>query len=184
MKILISTTIAMLFIAVIAVTSCKNSKAYGNKVKEPFSGSAYESNNRFFRGVGKGKSIKDNIARKKADVDAKSVLAGQVNVTMKEVTDAYMAQNETAEAGEIYEKFQDLTRQVMSTELADLRKIDEVKYYDESTGNYTVFIAYEIKKKSMFKFMKKQAKTESYQSERIRKAVEDIIEEELEKAED
>jgi hypothetical protein len=151
-------------------------------VKEPFTGSSYESNNRFFRGVGKGKSIKDNIARKKADSDAKSVLAGQVNVTMKEVTDAYMAQNENAESGEIFEKFQDLTRQVMSTELADLRKIDEVKYFDGT--NYTVFIAYEIKKKSMFKFMKKQAKTESYQSERIRKAVEDIIEEELQKAED
>ena len=101
---------------------------------------------------------------------------------MKEVTDAYMAQNENAEAGEIFEKFQDLTRQAMSTELADLRKIDEVKYFDGT--NYTVFIAYEIKKKSMFKFMKKQAKTEAYQSERIRKAVEDIIEEELEKAED
>jgi len=171
-------------ISIVLLNACGNSKAYGDKVKEPFSGSAYESNNRFFRGVGKGKSIKDNIARKKADVDAKSVLAGQVNVTMKEVTDAFMAQNENVDAGEVFEKFQDLTRQVISTELADLRKIDEVKYFDESTGNYTVFIAYEIKKKSMFKFMKKQAKTESYQSERIRKAVEDIIEEELEKAED
>ena len=36
----------------------------------------------------------------------------------------------------------------------------------------------------MFNFMKKQAKTEAYQNERIRKAVEDIIDEELEKAED
>lgn len=181
MKSILKTSV-LFAISIVLLNACGNSKAYGDKVKEPFSGSAYESNNRFFRGVGKGKSIKDNIARKKADVDAKSVLAGQVNVTMKEVTDAYMAQNENAEAGEIFEKFQDLTRQAMSTELADLRKIDEVKYFDGT--NYTVFIAYEIKKKSMFKFMKKQAKTEAYQSERIRKAVEDIIEEELEKAED
>jgi hypothetical protein len=171
-------------LSIVFLAACGGSKMYGDKVKDPFTGSKYESNNRFFRGVGKGVSVKDNIARKKADVDAKAVLAGQVNVTMKEVTDAYMAQNETAEAGEVFEKFQDLTRQVMSTELADLRKFDEVKYYNEETTQYTVFVAYEIKKKSMFKFMKKQAKTQAYKNERIRKAVEDIIDEEIEKAED
>ncbi len=184
MKFSIIRTFSILLLAFVGFAACKNSKAYGDKVKEPFSGSKYESNNKYFRGVGKGVSIKDNIARKKADVDAKSVLAGQVNVTMKEVTDAYMAQNENTQAGEIYEKFQDLTRQVMSTELADLRKFDEVKYFDEKTGNFTVFIAYEIKKKSMLSFMKKLAKTQAYENERTRKAVEEIIEEELEKAED
>jgi hypothetical protein len=171
-------------ISVALISACGGSKMYGDKVKEPFSGSKYESNNRFFRAVGKGVSSKDNIARKKADVDAKGILAGQVNVTMKEVTDAYMAQNENANAGEIFEKFQDLTRQVMSTKLADLRKFDEVKYYNADNNQFTVFVAYEIKKKSMFKFMKKQAKTQAYENERIRKAVEDIIDEELEKAED
>ncbi len=165
--------------------SCKSSHSnYGQKVKDPFTGSKYESNNRYFRAVGKGVSLKDNIARKKADVDAKGILAGQVNVTMKEVTDAYMAQNENAEAGEIFEKFQDLTRQVMSTELADLRKFDEIKYFNAEKNEYTVFVAYEIKKKSMFKFMKKQAKTQAYENDRIRKAIEDIIDEEIEKAED
>ena len=181
---------SLLFISLFAISSlfiasCKSSHGtYGQKVKDPFTGSKYESNNRYFRGVGKGSSLKDNIARKKADVDAKSILAGQVNVTMKEVTDAYMAQNETANAGEVYEKFQDLTRQVMSTELADLRKFDEVKYFNEEKNEYTVFVAYEIKKKSMFKFMKKQAKTQRYENKQIQKAVEDIIEQELEKAED
>lgn len=184
MKSSIVTTLSIILLAFVGFTACKNSKAYGDKVKEPFSGSSYESNNKYFRAVGKGVSVKDNIARKKADVDAKGVLAGQVNVTMKEVSDAYMAQTENAEAGEVYEKFQDLTRQVMSTEMADLRKFDEVKYYSEETGNFTVFVAYEIKKKSMFRFMKKMAKTQDYENDRIQKAIEDIIEEELEKAED
>lgn len=181
-----SAILSTLFVSLglVFITGCGGSKMYGDKVKDPFTGNKYESNNRFFRAVGKGVSVKDNIARKKADVDAKGILAGQVNVTMKEVTDAYMAQNETAEAGEVFEKFQDLTRQVMSTEMADLRKFDEVKYYNEETTKYTVFIAYEIKKKSMFRFMKKQAKTQAYENDRIRKAVEDIIDEELEKAED
>jgi hypothetical protein len=34
----------------------------GKKVREPFQGNAYESNNRFFRGTGKGESSQDNIA--------------------------------------------------------------------------------------------------------------------------
>jgi len=174
----------LLLVPALFLGACKTGKQYGKKVNDPFTGSKYESNNRFFRAVGKGSSSKDNIARKKADVDAKAVLAGQVNVTMKEVSDAYMAQTESADAGQVYEKFQDLTRQVMSTELADLRKFDEIKYLDESTGTFTVFVAYEIKKKSMLSFMKKMAKTQAYENERIRKAVEDIIDEELKKAED
>lgn len=174
----------LLLVPALILGACKTGKQYGKKVNDPFTGSKYESNNRFFRAVGKGSSSKDNVARKKADVDAKAVLAGQVNVTMKEVSDAYMAQTESADAGQVYEKFQDLTRQVMSTELADLRKFDEIKYLDESTGTFTVFVAYEIKKKSMLSFMKKMAKTQAYENERIRKAVEDIIDEELKKAED
>ena len=162
---------------------CKSSHGvYGDKVKDPFSGSKYESNSRYFRAVGKGKSMKDNIARKKADVDAKSILAGQVNVTMKEVSDAYMAQNETSNAGEIYEKFQDLSRQVVNTQLADLRKFDETKYFDGT--DYTVFVAYEIKKKSMFKFMKKQAKTETYVDKKTAKAIEAILDAQIEASED
>lgn len=176
--------IIMLLAPALFLGACKSGKQYGKKVNDPFSGSKYESNNKYFRAVGKGASSKDNIARKKADVEAKGILAGQVNVTMKEVSDAYMAQTESADAGQVFEKFQDLTRQAMNTELADLRKFDEIKYYDESTGTYTVFVAYEIKKKSMFSFMKKMAKTQAYENERIRKAVEDIIEDELEKAED
>jgi len=164
------------------LAACGGKKMYGDKIKDPFTGSKYESNNRYWRAVGKGQSAKDNIARKKADMDAKTYLAGQVNVTMKEVTDAYMAQNQTLNGAEIYEKFQDLSRQVMNTDLADLRKFDEVKYYNKEKGEYTVFIAYEIRKNSMLNFMKKQAKLQKYSNDRVRKAVEDIIDEELKKA--
>ena len=182
MKYLASLVSVSLSILVLT-SSCKSSHdIYGDKVKDPFSGSKYESNNKYFRAVGKGKSMKDNIARKKADVDAKSILAGQVNITMKELSDAYMAQNETANAGEIYEKFQDLSRQVVNTELADLRKFDETKYFDGT--DYTVFVAYEIKKKSMFKFMKKQAKTESYVDKKAAEAIEAILDAQIEAAED
>ena len=154
----------------------------GKKVKEPFQGSAYESNNRFWRGTGKGSSIKDNIARGKADIDAKAQLAGQVNTTMKQVADQYLGQTENAEAADVADKFQSLVRQIMNTNISDLRKMGETKFFNDETKEYSVFIAYEIKKNAMLRFMKKQAKVEEKITERQRDLIEKIIDEEIAKA--
>ena len=170
-----------LLIPIILLSACSESPL-GRKVKEPFRGNAYESNNRFFRATGKGESVKDNIARGKADIEAKSLLAGQVNTTMKEVADQYLGQTENADAADVADKFQSLVREVMSTDLADLRKIGEQKYFDEKDQKYTVFIAYEIRKNAMLRFMKKQAKVDKTVNERQRALIEKIIDEEIEKA--
>lgn len=168
---------------IMLLSSCA-SGTLGKKVREPFRGSAYESNNRFFRGTGKGVSSQDNIARGKADIDAKAQLAGQVNTTMKQVADQYLGQTENAEAADVADKFQSLVRQVMNTDISDLRKIGEQKYYNEKEREYTVFLAYEIKKNAMLRFMKKQAKTDKTVNNRQRELIEKIIDEELEKLED
>ena len=170
-----------ILLAVIFLAGCSNSPL-GKKVKEPFQGNAYESNNRFFRGTGKGESVKDNIARGKADIEAKAQLAGQVNTTMKQVADQYLGQTENADAADVADKFQSLVREVMNTDIADLRKIGEQKYFNEKANAYTVFIAYEIKKNAMLRFMKKQAKVDKTVNERQRALIEKIIDEEIEKA--
>ncbi|HLT72076.1 MAG TPA: hypothetical protein VKZ75_05465 [Cyclobacteriaceae bacterium] len=174
----------MPFLAGIMLLSACASGTLGTKVKEPFRGSAYESNNRFFRGTGKGSSSQDNIARGKADIDAKAQLAGQVNTTMKQVADQYLGQTENEEAADVADKFQSLVRQVMNTDISDLRKIGEEKYYNEKTREYTVFLAYEIKKNAMLRFMKKQAKTDKKVNNRQRELIEKIIDEELSKVEE
>lgn len=155
----------------------------GQKVKEPFRGNAYESNNRFFRATGKGVSSQDNIARGKADIEAKAQLAGQVNTTMKQVADQYLGQTENEKAADVADKFQSLVRQVMNTNMADLRKMGEEKYFNEKSNEYSVFIAYEIKKNAMLRFMKKQAKVDQTIDERQREVIEKIIDKEIEKAE-
>ena len=93
----------------------------------------------FFRGTGKGASSQDNIARGKADIDAKSQLAGQVNTTMKQVADQYLGQTENEKGADVADKFQSLVRQMMNTNMADLRKMDEKKYYNEKTKEYIGF---------------------------------------------
>ncbi len=160
------------------------SSPFGKKVSEPFQGNAYESNNRFFRGTGKGQSSSDNIARGKADIEAKTVLAGQVNTTMKQVADNYQGQTENERGADVAEKFQSLAREVMNTDLADLRKIGEKKYYDQKENKYTVFIAYEIKKNAMFRFMKKQASVDKTINEKQQALIQKIIDEELKKTEE
>jgi len=169
------------FFVLFFVIGCSQSPM-GKKVREPFHGNAYESNNRFFRATGKGESSQDNIARGKADIEAKSMLAGQVNTTMKQVADQYLGQTENANAADVADKFQSLVRQVMNTDIADLRKIGEQKYFNEKEGKYTVFIAYEIKKNAMLRFMKKQARVDKTVNERQRALIEKIIDEEIEKA--
>ena len=169
-------------IATLLILAGCSSSQFGSRVREPFTGNAYESNNRFFRSSGKGESTEDNISRGKADIDAKAQLAGQVNTTIKQVADQYLGQTENTDAADVADKFQSLVRQVMNTNLADLRKMDEKKYFNKKSNKYTVFIAYEIKKNAMFRYMKKQAKTDQKVSERQREVIEKIIDEELKKA--
>ena len=165
------------------MTACSSSSPLGKKVNEPFTGSKYESNNRFFRSTGKGVSIKDNIARSKADIEAKNQLAGQVSTTMRNVSDQYLSSTDNANASAVADRFESLTRQVMNTNLADLRKIGEEKYYDTDSQNYSVFIAYEIKKSAMFRFMKKQARTDKKVDAQTLKTMEEILDLQIQAAE-
>lgn len=172
----------IVFITVGAILFACSNGPLGKRVNEPFQGNAFESNNRFFRGTGRGESGADNIARGRADLDAKAQLAGQVNTTMKQVSDQYLGQTSNADAADVADKFQSLVRQVMNTEIADLRKIGERKYYNEETKVYTVFMAYEIKKNAMFRFMKKQARVDQTIDERQMAILDKILDEEIAKA--
>ncbi len=172
----------ILVVALLLFTGCASSP-FGSKVREPFTGNAYESNNRFFRGTGKGESTADNIARSKADIEAKTILAGQVNTTMKQVADNYQGQTENERGVDVAMKFQSLSREVMNTNLADVRKIGEQKYYNKKENKYTVFVAYEIKKNAMFRFMKKQAKTDQTIDERQQAIIQKILDEQIAESE-
>lgn len=175
---------AVLSIA-LAFTACKSKSVspQGNKVNMPFTGNKYESNASWFRGTGQGASVKQNIARGKADIDAKNQVASQVGTNMRAVTDQYLGQTENANAADVADKFQSLIREVMNTDLADLRKIGEETYLNDQTQEYTVYVAYEIKKAAMFRFMKQKARAERKVSEQELKVMEDILDMQIKEAE-
>lgn len=171
-------------IVVLMIAAACSSGTLGKKVKEPFRGRAYESNNRFFRAVGKGESSQDNIAKGKADIEAKAELASQVQTNVKEVTDQYLGQTSNEAAADVADKFQSLVREVMNTQIADVRKIGEEKFFNEKEKKYTVFIAYEIKKNAMFRFMKKQARTNQKIDERQMEIIDKILDEQIKAADE
>ncbi|MCW5898152.1 MAG: hypothetical protein KIT10_02695 [Flavobacteriales bacterium] len=167
----------------VALPACRSkSGPAGTKVKQPFTGSKYMSNNAWFRGTGMGASSKQNIARGKADSEARSQLASQVGTNMRAVTDQYLGQTENERARDVADKFQSLVREVMNTELADMRKIGEETYFNETTQEYTVYVAYEIRKNAMLRFMKKQARADAKIDELTRKTIDEILDKEIEKA--
>ena len=169
----------------LTVPGCKGGSkttAAGTKVEMPFTGNKYESNNRFFRGTGTGVSVKQNIARSKSDLEAKQQLASQVGTNIKTVTDQYLGQTENATNADVAEKFQSLVREVMNTQIGDLRKMGEETRLNETSKEFTVYTAYEIKKNAMFRFLKKQAQLNAKINETERKRIEEILDEEIKKA--
>jgi len=168
--------------ALLLLAGCKTNSNLGEKVKEPFTGNKYESNDRYFRGTGKGQSKNETISRNLADIQTKKVLAQQVETNVKVVTDQYLGQTELNNNSEISEKFQTLVREVTNTQIADLRKIGEETYLMKD-GTYTTYIAYEIHKRDMYRFMLKQIKLNTKLNEAERKTIEEMVEQELKKAE-
>lgn len=174
---------AALFIVAFSACKSKTAGPAGVKVDMPFTGSSYESNNRWFRGTGIGTSSQQNIARSKSDLDAKNQLSNQVGSTVRSVSDQYLGETGNANASEVADKFQTLVRDVKNTEIADLRKVGEQTFFNEAKGEYTVHTAYEIKKAAMWRFMKKQARTQGKMDEVALKLWEEMMDEQIKLAE-
>jgi len=61
---------------------------------------------------------------------------------------------------------------------------NEKKYFNKKENKYTVFIAYEIKKNAMFRYLKKQAKTNQKIDERQQEVIQKILDQEVKKADE
>ncbi|MBK8499359.1 MAG: hypothetical protein IPL52_11225 [Flavobacteriales bacterium] len=172
--------LAILFL----LSSCaKTTSPAGKKVDQPFSGGKYQSNAAWFRSTASGASTNQNIARGKADIEAKHQMGAQVGTNIRAVADQYLGQTANADAADVADKFQSLAREVMDTQLADLRKVGEETYFNEETKEYTVYVAYEVRKAAMFRFMKKQARTDRKVSEQELKVMDEILDQEIKRAE-
>jgi hypothetical protein len=171
---------ALLFGMFILLASCSNGA--GTQVKTPFSGKKYLSDARHFRGVGLGQSANLNIAKSKAELEARKTLAQQVRTNLKVVSDAYSSELVGTQASETMEKFESLAREVTNNTIGDIRQLgQDIRQLVDQT--YRVHVAVEIKKKAMFRFLKNKARNDAKISELARAQMITMLDKEIERLE-
>ncbi|PCJ81396.1 MAG: hypothetical protein COA49_04670 [Bacteroidetes bacterium] len=173
---------APLLLIFIATLSLGCSSNLGTEVKEPFSGKSYHSNAKYFRATGKGLSNRDQIARTKAVMEAHKALAQQVKTSINVVADNYLKDVQGEHVNEAIERFESLTREITSTTIGDLREIGSKKFLQDD-GSYAVYVAVEIKKAAMFRFLKKKAKLDSKINPLVRTQIINMCDREIERLE-
>jgi hypothetical protein len=168
--------IALLTITTLAI-GCKSKVAGLTEVKTPFEGNKYEGNKRWVRAVASGESMSLETSKDKAMLSAKQRLASSMQTEIKNVTENYKGERTVdGSIGEFNERFQQLTREVMSQILVEVQTIDE-KIYQNTQKNYVTWVALEARKKTIYKKLKEQAKLRQSLSEKDKATIEKMIDE-------
>lgn len=171
-----------LLILIVFATACKSSQM-GEKVKESFTSSKYFSSKRYWRSTGSGTSADLNIAKQKAQLEARKNLASEVQTNVKALADQYMKQQDIGER-EIFEKsFEQLSREVLNTELANASVHDQQTFKKEY-GQFIHYVAMEAHKKDMFRTLKRINASKTDLSEAQRAQIDKMIEAQLADLED
>ncbi|MCC5916288.1 MAG: hypothetical protein JJU02_03060 [Cryomorphaceae bacterium] len=137
-------------------TSCKSFKGPGEEVTGPFDGRKFQSNNRYFRATGQAISQDANVSKRRSMTNAKSNLAGLVSSTMRTVADEYVQEKGIANAGEFMERYEVLSREVVNQTITDIRSIGE-RTFRLDDGRFQTYTALEIRKKHMYRHMRRLA---------------------------
>lgn len=142
-------------IAILTLAGCKSKKQSIQKdtgsveITLPFSTKEYRSDENNFRSKQVGKSPDLATAKKIAYQNAKSEMAGNINSTVKRVTDQYTNQRTVGNTQEFENKFEELAREVVNLEMSNVKEIGE-KTFKEPDGAYSYWIALEADKKTVF----------------------------------
>ena len=145
--------ISVLCIATVLIISCKSTKKLekvnkSTELKLPLSGKEYQTNKNYFRAIQSGKSPDLSTAKKIALQNAKAEMSGNIQSTIKRVTDQYTNQRSVNNAQEFENKFEELSREVVNQELYDVKIIDD-KIFKEKDNTYTYWIAIETSKENI-----------------------------------
>ena len=174
------------FIAIVAFAGCKGTKKLAKttgaqEITVPFSESKYKSDKDFFRAKQMGKSPDLATSKKIALQNAKSELAGNIQATIKRVTDQYTNQRTVGTQQDFENKFEELSREVVNQTLNDVKIVDE-KTFKEQDGSYTYWLVIEVSKQPVLEGINnKISKNEKLQLDYDKKKFEEIYNKEMEK---
>lgn len=163
-------TIKLLALPVLALaistTSCKSKKPTSLEkqtgaveISVPFSGKEFRSNEEYFRAKQVGKSPDLATAKKIAFQNARAEMAGNIQATIKRVTDQYTNQRSIGNTQEYENKFEELAREVVNMQLSNVKEIGEKIFLEN--GTYSYWIAIEAGKKEVFEKMDQKISADS-----------------------
>lgn len=167
---------------------CKSAKDI-SKVNEmteieiPLSGKDYESDKDHFRAKQVGESPDLSTAKKIAQQNAKTEMAGNIEAFIKRVTDQYTNQRTIQDKKAFKSKFDELAREVVNQKLVDVRVIGE-KLYRKKSGVYQYWIAVEANKETILNGLEKGVSEDAkLQLDFDKSQYEEIFNKEMEKFE-
>ncbi len=136
--------------AALVMTGCKSKEKttktleVGEMRLEVFcSGPEYQSTSEFFRANSIGESADQATAKKKALSNAKADLAGFIETTLKATFDNYVKDSELNNSSETLERYEGLSREVVSQKLNGIKVICE-EQTKTAANTYKVYIAIEL----------------------------------------
>jgi hypothetical protein len=175
-------------VAGLALSSCKPKKLTqltgATEVVVPLSGKEYRTDKDFFRASQSGNSPDLATAKKIALQNARTELAGNIQSTIKAVTENYTNQRTVADQQEFENVFEENARAVVNQSLNDVKIIGE-KTFRETDGRITYFIALEMSKEPVVDRMADRiSKDAKLQLEFDRQQFRKIFDEEMQKLEE
>ncbi len=183
-------TIILFSIAAMAIAyvGCKNKKSIqkstgSTEITLPLTGKDYQSDKDFFRAKQSGKSPDLATSKKIGLQNAKSEMAGNIQTTIKKVTDQYTNQRSVGDKQDFENKFEELAREVTNQTLTDVKIIGE-KVFKETDGSYTYWIAVEASKQSILDGVNNSiSKNAKLQLDYDKKKFEEVFNQEMQKLE-
>ena len=149
-KMNLASQILAAIILVLAFNACKSSKKaikptdMGETLVEQYcTGSEYQSSKDYFRANGVAESMDQSVAKQKALTNARTLLAQQIQLTVKNVTDNYNKSVEGNNVEDLEERFETMTREVTNQTLTGTKIICD-KLTKTKEGNYKSYIAIEL----------------------------------------
>ena len=118
------------------------------EVKLPFDEPQYRTDKDYFRAKNSGKSPDLATSKKIALLNAKTEIAQNINSVIKAVTEQYINQRSIADKQEYESKFEELTKNVVSQQLNEIRILGE-KTFKETDGSFTYWVAIEMPKQTI-----------------------------------
>ena len=176
--------ISIAFLGIILIYGCSFKMPGMKEVKEPFTGGKYESNGRWFRATGSGESMSLETSKDKALLLSKQRLAAGVQTQIKTVSEEYKGERQADNAsGDFNDRFQSLTRELMSQILIEVQIIDS-KTFQKTDRTYISYVALEARKKTLYKKLKEISAQKTSLSDKDKKYIQEMMDKAIKNLDD